>query len=357
MGVAERSHSDRRRETELRHLRSCLAQLPLLMSISDRAARYVWWFEGRVSLGFSGMLGKTIVELGEHPSFRLLHDLELRTLATGQTACEELELPTADGTRIFEVTIAPVIEGGARVGVSMVAIDVAQSEARNRLREEQLRLIAHDLRQPLNVIAIAAARLAAVVDHDSPVSSLSESINASVQAMSRVLEDILETGEWETGGVLLRREPTELGTFLRETFTASVAPEGLLRLRLEVGRDCRAEVDRAKLGRAVLNLVDNALKFSDAEAPVVVSAGREAGILRIAVSDQGPGLDPETADHAFDKYKASTGSRASGGKGLGLYAARLIVEAHGGQCRVVSLPGQGATFSIELPTRVLAPLP
>jgi signal transduction histidine kinase len=355
--VVEPSHFADPEEVELRYLRSCLARLPLLLTVSDRAARYVWTFNGHIGFGFDSMLGKTNLELGDHPSLRVLHELELRALATGETLCEELELPTSDGTRVLELTIAPLIERSMRVGISMIGVDIAQSEARTRLREEQLRLIAHDLRQPLNVIAIAAARLASVVDPDSPVSSLSESINASVHAMSRVLEDILETGEWETGGVLLRREPTEIGSFLRKTFTASVAPEGLLRLRVETQGVCEAEIDRAKLGRAVLNLVDNALKFSEGYSPVLVRAGREAGVLRIAVSDEGPGLDPEIARHAFDKYQASNGSRASGGKGLGLYAARLIVEAHGGRCRVVSLPGQGAIFSIELPTLRPPPAP
>ncbi len=347
--VVDRNQMDECRETELRHIRSCLAQLPLLLAINDRAARYVWSFNSHSGFEPELMLGKTDLELGDHPSLRTLHELKLRTLESRQTCVEELELPTGEGHRIFEVTASPLVERTALVGVATVGLDIAQNEARMRLREEQLRLIAHDLRQPLNVIAIAAARLASVVERDSSVSSLSDSINTSVHAMSRVLEDILETGEWETGGVLLQRERTDMGVLLRETFTAGVVPEGLLRLRLEVEERCEVEVDRAKLGRAVLNLVDNALKFSSRDTPVIVRAGREAGVLRIAVVDRGPGLDPEGAARAFDKYRASTGSRASGGKGLGLYGARLIVEAHGGRCRVVSAPGCGATFSIELP--------
>ena len=339
---------------ELRHLQSCLAQLPMLMAVSDPSARYVWtfnhdWIDDDPE---AAPVGKTDVELGLHPAWRALYGLKLAVLERRQTCVEELELPTKRGPRLFEFTASPLLERDELVGVSTVGIDITEAGARTRLREEQLRLIAHDLRQPLNVIAIAAARLAGVAEAGSPQWALSESINASVRAMSRVLEDILETGEWETGGVLLRREQTQIGPFLRETFTAGVAPDGLLRMQLEVEPGCVLQIDRAKLGRAVLNLVDNALKFSGPDTPVIVRAGQTGQTLRIAVIDRGPGLDGEAAGHVFDKYRASHGSRASGGKGLGLYAARMIVEAHGGQCRVFSARHHGATFSIELPCSV-----
>ncbi len=235
----------------------------------------------------------------------------------------------------------------AAFALGQLAGHTDEVEFQVRRREEQLRLLAHDLRQPLNVLALAADRLASVVEHDAEARPLSESINASIRAMSRVLEDILEADERDA--VSVRRERVEIGPFLRELLTGSVAPEGLLRLRVEFAGACTVEADPTKLGRALLNLVDNALKFSPADAPVVIQVGREAGVLRIAVSDSGPGLTGEDAARAFDRGRASQGSRAAGGRGLGLYAARLIAEAHGGRCEVASAPGQGAIFAIELP--------
>lgn len=352
-GVADRTPVDEVGHNELDRLRSCLADMPLILAVADRAARYVWSYNPHPDVDLPMELGKTDVELRAHPSGRTLYELKRRVLASGRAYVEELELPAGDRARTFEITASPLLEDGVTVGVSTVAIDLtslrASNEARTRLREEQLRLVSHDLRQPLNVIAIAASRLASVVEVGSPAGLLSDCIMSSVRAMSRVLEDILESGQWETGGVLLRREPTDIAAYLRESFTAGVTPDGLLRLRLDVDGSCVVDIDRSKFGRAVLNLVDNALKFSPVDSPVLVRVGCEAGVLRVRVSDQGPGLDDETAAHAFDKYRASVSSRASGGKGLGLYCARLVIEAHGGTCRVESELGRGATFVIELP--------
>jgi signal transduction histidine kinase len=344
----------------LDQLRSCFAHMPLILAVSDREGRYVWSFNPHPQVELGVELGKTDLELRAHPSARALYALKRRVISSGEMCVEELELPASDGPRTFEVTAAPLLEQGVLIGVSTVALDLtslrASNEARTRLREEQLRLVSHDLRQPLNVIAMAAGRLASVAEVGSPVGLLSECITTSVRAMSRVLEDILESGEWETGGILLHREPTDIAAYLRETFTAGITPDGLLRLQLDIDHSCVVDIDRSKFGRAVLNLVDNALKFSPTDAPVRVWVGCQANTLRVIVSDLGPGLDGDTAAHAFDKYHASVGSRASGGKGLGLYCARLVVEAHGGSCKVESEAGSGAVFTIELPHSGRTPL-
>jgi signal transduction histidine kinase len=344
---------------DLQGFRRCLGSLPVMLASTDRSARYLWLHAPQLELPHAKVVGKTDLELGNGgPGARALYELKLEVLRSEQTLVDELVLEFA-GDRTFEITAAPRIEAGAVVGVSTLALDVTDRRATTQTlahaREEQLRLLSHDLRQPLNVISMIACRLSSTVEAGSLIDALCGRIQATARAMSRALEDVLDAGAFEVGAIVVHREPTPLGPFLRETLDYGVAPDKLAQVELEVTTLGAVEIDRAKLGRAVLNLVDNALKFSPSGAPVRVCARRFNGKIQISVSDQGPGLDGPEA-RVFERYQASARSRALGGKGLGLYCARMIVEAHGGACRVDTAPGRGATFWIELPWIASGPL-
>jgi signal transduction histidine kinase len=351
--VSPMLHGER---VDLQGFRRCLGPLPVILASTDRSARYLWLHAPQLEIPHAKVVGKTDLELGDGPGARALHELKLEVLRSEQTLVDEFALEYA-GNRTFEVTAAPRIEAGAVVGVSTLALDVTDRRASTLAdaREEQLRLLSHDLRQPLHVISMIACRLSSTVETGSLIDALCGRIQATARAMSRALEDVLDAGASEVGAIVLHREPTPLGPFLRETLDYGVAPDKLAQVELEVTTLGAVEIDRAKLGRAVLNLVDNALKFSPSGAPVRVCARRFNGKIQISVSDQGPGLDgPES--RVFERYQASARSRALGGKGLGLYCARMIVEAHGGACRVDTAPGRGATFWIELPWVAGGPL-
>jgi len=98
------------------------------------------------------------------------------------------------------------------------------------------------------------------------------------------------------------------------------------------------------------NLIDNAIKYSPAGGEIEVRAYREDGRLRVDVSDQGPGIAKDDQRLIFEKFgRVSGGAAARPGTGLGLFIARSIAEAHGGVLEVASAPGQGSTFTLELP--------
>ncbi len=115
--------------------------------------------------------------------------------------------------------------------------------------------------------------------------------------------------------------------------------------------------DRERLRQIVTNLIDNAINYSPAGEPVEVSAYAENVIVRIDVSDRGPGIVPEQQRLIFEKFgRATTGAGVGKpGTGLGLFIARSIAEAHGGTLEVSSRPAAGATFTLTLPLELFRP--
>ena len=114
--------------------------------------------------------------------------------------------------------------------------------------------------------------------------------------------------------------------------------------------------DAAQLERCITNLLTNALKYSGAEAPVLARLSRNASDVQLEVVDRGIGIAPDHVEQIFDRYyRTAAGTQQAEGLGLGLYIARLIVEAHGGRIDVVSTPGEGSTFRLSLPLRAAPP--
>jgi len=113
---------------------------------------------------------------------------------------------------------------------------------------------------------------------------------------------------------------------------------------------CVVMADRARLEQVAANLVDNAVKYTPAGGRVEIEAREEAGVARLIVRDTGAGIAPDELPRIFDRLFRGDSSRTERGLGLGLSLVRAVVEAHGGTVGVVSEPGQGATFTVSLPT-------
>ena len=116
--------------------------------------------------------------------------------------------------------------------------------------------------------------------------------------------------------------------------------------------------DRVLLRRAVDNLLDNARRYSDAGTTIRLSARQREGGLRIAVSDEGVGIDPLDVEHVFSPFFRGerSRSRATGGAGIGLTLVRKVVAAHGGTVGIESAPGDGTTVNLDLPClRLVSP--
>jgi signal transduction histidine kinase len=117
----------------------------------------------------------------------------------------------------------------------------------------------------------------------------------------------------------------------------------------EVGRVPRVRGDAERLRQIFANLIDNAVKYSPAGEPVEVRVAQTNGAVLVSVRDRGPGIKSQDQRLIFEKFGRVTGAGSKPGTGLGLYIARSIAEAHGGELQVSSAPGRGSTFTVKLP--------
>lgn len=250
-------------------------------------------------------------------------------------------------------TAAPVRSPTGEVqGVIVCVQDISAQEELNRLREEYVGLISHDLRTPLQNISLRCQLLLRSLQAKGLASEVAsaEALLRNARRMSGMVEELLESSRLEAGQVQLHFAPLDMIHFLEEIIERDVPPDARERLRLEVATPVlRIPADAPRLERVLVNLLTNALKYSTPGTSVLVRLEQEEALVRISVKDQGKGLTPEECERLFTKYyRTSAGERADG-VGLGLYISRLIIEAHGGRIRVESTLGQGSTFIFTLP--------
>ena len=343
-------------ERDLERVRSCITESSVILALSDQSLRYAWICNPYPGWEVEAVLGRTDLELGDEPGLRALHALKQRVLESGEPGAEELELRLCGEPRTYAITAAPLRVEGVVAGVRTAALDVTrrrQALTEPGRTQEEVMLVSHDLRQPLNVIGLAAEVVTEVAEPGSMIADIGGRILSAVRSMAETLDDLLEVGMWEATGMTLHREPTDVVALVRQvlerSFTADQAQRITVKAPTRPARGVELDVDRTKLGRAIQNLVHNALKFSPEGSPVHVEVTNGEGRATIAVRDRGEGLDASAVERVFAKFAASASSRARGGQGLGLYATRLVAEAHGGSCRVTSRVGGGSTFSIDLP--------
>jgi len=242
------------------------------------------------------------------------------------------------------------------VGELSAAFDDMASRLQGLVRSERQLLadVSHELRTPLSRIRVALD-LAAEGDVARARRYLEE-IRIDLEELDRLLGDVLTAARLDQAGgggeVPLRLQQVKAREILDQAVERFRRAHPGRELRLQADGDLPGLVaDPPMLRRAVDNLLDNAAKYSEAPAPVVLSAGREGEALRISVQDQGIGVEPQDLPRLFTPFFRTDRSRArgTGGVGLGLALAKRIVEAHGGSIDVESQPGLGTTVRFRVP--------
>ena len=225
------------------------------------------------------------------------------------------------------------------------------------LRRDLIAWAGHDLQTPLaSVRAIVEALADGMVDDAETVQRYLHTAQRDIQNLSLLIDDLFQMAQLDAGGLPLNREWASLSDLVSDTlesFSELAARQGVaLEGSVQAGVD-PVYMDVQRIGRALNNLVGNALRHTPQGGRVTVQALRDPGGVRVTVDDTGEGISSEDAPHVFDRFYRGekSRSRATGGAGLGLAIARGIIEAHGGQIGLESGPGKGAHFYFTLPAK------
>jgi signal transduction histidine kinase len=227
-----------------------------------------------------------------------------------------------------------------------------------RMQSDFVAAVSHEFRTPLSSVCHISEMLVdgRVADHERR-DRLYGTLQRESERLRRLVEGLLDVARMDAGGREYRLERLEPSPFLQalgSEFEADVvAAANNARVQVDVVPDLPVvRADREALGRALWNLLDNAVKYSP-HAPHVRLTARAAGqSVEVVVKDEGLGISLEEQAHIFQKFARGSAAMATGvkGTGLGLSMVRHIVEAHGGTVRVESRLGEGSTFTITLPT-------
>jgi len=226
-----------------------------------------------------------------------------------------------------------------------------------RARDEFLAVASHELRTPLTPLTIQIQTLLQIVQSGSmsrfPEEKLRRLLGTTdlqLSRLKRLIDDLLDASRISAGPLILRREPTDLGKLTLESVELfrSDAETAKCPVVLQLDEGVQGNWDSSRLAQVVVNLFSNAIKYG-AGHPIRLEVGRTERAAFLSIQDQGIGIHEEDRTRIFERYGRAVTSQHFGGVGLGLYITSQIVQAHRGDVRIRSVPGQGSTFIVELP--------
>jgi signal transduction histidine kinase len=251
----------------------------------------------------------------------------------------------------------PVTIGLLLLAVGLLAValgNVRKADELARLRSEFVSSVSHDLRTPLALQRISIDTLRLGRARDVAASKLAlTNIDREATRLTHLVDNLLRFSRAETASTQLRLEPTDLGPVIETTvrvFSELIDPaDAKVMTAVEVEAEVLADVDG--LGRVLLNLLENAVKYGTAGQTVRVGLTRVRDHAVITVDDEGPGVEPSERHSIWEPFSRGVDAvrGAAAGSGIGLSVVREIITAHGGSARVLDAPGGGARFELQLP--------
>lgn len=310
-----------------------------------------------LNLDMESASGRSLYEVLRNPRMQKFAE---NVLASRESREEEME-GTFGEKRILVMRGSIMIdeESGEPSGAVIVIGDVTRMRRLEEMRRDFVANVSHEIKTPVTAIKASVETLEeAGSDLPEPLRKFLRIIERHADRLAALVGDVLSISALESNSSeqgmrfsFQRERLLDILTTAKELCRSKAEAAGVA-LELECSPDLAVRADSSLLEQAVVNLIDNAVKYSPAGSRVTVSAvSRDGGSIEIRVTDHGCGIDKKEHERIFERFYRvdKARSRKLGGTGLGLSIVKHIVLAHGGTVHVESEPGKGATFVIELP--------
>jgi signal transduction histidine kinase len=325
--------------------------LPILQAARER---HSVWLRSRAEYDACFVsLGSAVTEaaeVGAHLALPLIHaDRVVGGVAFEFALCPATHATDELFTSLLAQATADALQRARTYDEERAARQTA--ELMSHAREQVLGVVAHDLRNPLNLVSMTTQLLAEPdLAPERRTATLAIATRA-VQRMNRLIGDLLDIVRLETGHLSLKLGRSDVNRLLTETsdaFEARASEQGISLVVTPAPAGTVVQADEERVLQLIDNLVGNALKFTPSGGRVSIGGYIDNGELRVAVADTGPGIPEEQRGRLFDRFWQARGTDRRG-LGLGLAIAKGIAEAHGGRLWVDSTVGEGSTFQFAIP--------
>jgi PAS domain S-box-containing protein len=380
--IARNITERKKAQEEIQFQASLLNAVEQAVIATDLEGNIIYWNSFAEQLyGWSPqeVIGANVVDLIPAIASKEVAAEIFRYLKDSRSWTGEMLVQRRDGSEFFAmITDSPILnDRGQLIGVVEVSTDITdakraekeradllerersareEAEAANRLKDEFLATLSHELRNPLNVVIGYSEILRRSEDtKNSFVGKAAEVIRRNALAQSQLVSDLLDLSRLQMGKLTITRQPTSLSTVITDAIeTVRMESETKnISLSFKTRKESLiVDGDPVRLGQIAWNLLNNAVKFTPASGQIKISLTDEAGGALLVVEDSGQGISPEFLPHVFEIFRQAdaSSSRRQGGLGIGLALVKQLAELHGGRVMAESEgTGKGATFSVWLP--------
>ena len=336
-----------------------------ILDFNSAAAEMLQIDESRARYEFFGSVIRHVVLL----------DLVKKVLGCGKEIQEDIEIRTDESSLYLQVLCRPIIEPGMsegiglppnsdsspsniekQVGVLIILNDITQLQRLETVRRDFIANVSHELKTPITSIKGSVETLLQEEEMDgSTLNRFLKIILRHSDRLNSIIEDLLTLSRIEQGQmtVVEHLQVTSINQLIQQVLQVCEHSASEKGIKLEMNGDeiLDAAVNPPLLEQALINLVENAIKYSDAKSLVTLSLEKQADKFIIGVKDHGFGIESKHHERIFERfYRIDVArSRKLGGTGLGLSIVKHIIQAHQGTISLTSTPGEGSTFLIQIP--------